>query len=226
MLALVVSALMFALPSVASAGTWHIKPNPTTFTFEGLTPTLKTANGLTVVCDAVKGKGEYEAGGTTGKITEMTFGPNCKSSGLISGTCTGTSPVEPAGNIAATVPMVIHNIELEPLQKEPYGVLITPVGAETEVMKHFSTFTCVGIKTVVEGTGIIGEITSPKCGVASNKATLKFASTSPGNQAWTQITTSGHKYDLTSTVFGATTTSSMDATATITFPQAETAECT
>jgi len=50
----------------------------------------------------------------------MTFGPECKSEGLISGTCTGTSPVEPAGYFAATVPMVIHNIELEPLQKEPY----------------------------------------------------------------------------------------------------------
>jgi len=67
MLALVVSALMFALPSVASAGTWHIKPNPTTFTFIGANPTLTMTNGLRLTCKEVKGKGEYEAGGTTGK---------------------------------------------------------------------------------------------------------------------------------------------------------------
>jgi len=103
-------------------------------------------------------------------------------------------------------------------------VLITPKGAPAE--NHFSTLSCAGISAKIEGSGLIGEITSPKCGVASSMTTLTFASTSPGNQAWTQITTSGTIYDLSTTVLGGNSTFSMDAVWTFKFPQAQTAECT
>src|SRR5215203_1181394 len=197
-----VSAAMFALPAVASAGTWHLEPasgsTTITFTSHGGTAELRTTSGQRVHCTGNSGSGHYE-NTTTGTI-ELTFS-----------TCTGpfgahcTTSGQAAGTIKTTK-LPFHNIALEPADKTKIGVLITSATGGT----HFASFSCLGINTAVTGNGIIGEVTAPKCGESKNTGTLVFAANSAGHQKWTQVTTSGTIYDLTS--FGST--SSIDAVGT------------
>lgn len=230
-----VSAAMFALPAMASAGTWNIhnaagqgpEVSPLTFTFASPAGSVsRLTSGTNVSCTGFKGEGKYNTK-TTGEITKLEF-TGCKPEVAFGETC--SSAGAPAGTIRTITPHVFHNIKLEPGQAEPIGILITPkelTAGKTE--GQFATFTCkafgISLPVNVEGNGIIGQITSPKCGVTSNTATLVFEGTG-STQKWRQITTSGVFYELTSSVNnGAFEPAAQDSHATITFNQQATAQC-
>lgn len=106
------------------------------------------------------------------------------------------------------------------------GVLLTPdTSAEpTPGLKEFNSFSCFGITIKVFGKGVIGTITSPACGVTSSTATVSLGSSSPGIQA--DQTWTGSSFDLVSSITSSHPTTSLDGSATITFPSSRTMTCT
>jgi hypothetical protein len=220
-----VGVLMLAVPSMASAGTWNIDPEPThaaplNFTTKGGEAKLTTTSSV-VTCETNEGAGYYTTP-TTGFITKLTFHGchttvfgftiNCKTAGEVGNT------------ITATVPLEFHNIMIHSTAQVAGGrpgILITSAAEE-----HFAGFECGGNQITVTGNGVIGEISSPKCGGKSKTGTLKFESSATGVQKYQQITTEGTKYDLkSSTNGGAPVTASEDAEATITFEKEATVTC-
>jgi hypothetical protein len=82
------------------------------------------------------------------------------------------------------------------------------------------------VSVAVNGNGIIGEITEPACGATAKSGKLKFESVATGTQKWTQVTTEGTKFDLTSSENGgAARTSSWDLESSITFMENQTVTC-
>jgi hypothetical protein len=195
-----VSAAMFALPAMASAGTWTIDAAENfTVASEANTHTLLTQQGsnIQVTCTGVTGNGAYNASRTDGTISlsftgckESVFSTNCNSPG--------------AGAGVITVPnLKFDNRLIDPTTP---GILMTPASGTV-----FSTFTCFGgsVHVEVTGNGVIGDITTPKCGESSKEATIDFETNgTPGVQKYMQVTTEGTKFDLDAkeTVFGSTTT--------------------
>jgi hypothetical protein len=215
-----VSAALFALPAVASAAEWDIDSETgalPTFTSKGGAAKL-TSSGfgafLPVECTANTGSGKYTTQ-TTSSVT-LTFtgctqaGNTCTTSGQASGTI-------------KTTELVSHNIMIESTQQVAGGtpgLLITPNNG------HFATFVCGSTTFVVGGTGIIGDISAPKCGGAfQTTATVVFATTSSGNQQYKQVETAGTSYDLSTTLGSSTFTSGEDATGTVTFSQGTKMTC-
>jgi hypothetical protein len=179
----VVSAAMLAVPALASAQTAHLSAT-SAFTVTGGASTLATTSGVTTAGTSVTGTGEFTTT-TTGTlklifhgVTEEIFGTKCGS--------TGQGHAENSGTVTTT-DLTFHLIMLA--TNKP-GILITP-NAATSVFAHFK---CLGIETTVTGSGILGTITAPACGVASSTATLKFRSTSNGHQEHKLYT--GVNYDL------------------------------
>jgi hypothetical protein len=210
-----VSAAMFALPAVASAGEWKIDPAngvfPLNYSIAG--GETKLTAGQTITCSSVSGTGKYTTS-TTGELG-LTF-HGCKVLGFFSCTSAG----QPSGTIKTTA-LTTHNVILETSPSKVTGVLITPNAG------HFASFTCAGgiASTAVTGNGIIGEVTSPACNTASTTSTLNFA-TSGGVQQWMQITTAGTKYDLSASINGgAAETAAQDGSGTVTFTQKATHTC-
>jgi hypothetical protein len=217
-----ISAAMFALPAVAAAGEWSLDPAsgkfPVSFTLSSTTTTTLTTDdgsGLRVACSGATGSGKQETSTTSEEVT-LTF-TGCKEN-LFGSSCTSFN--EPTGSIKTT-DLVGHNIRVEanPLTR---AILLTPNNG------HFASFTCAGFfSIVVGGNGIIGEMTAPTtCGAVSKTATVKYESPGIGTQKWTQETTTGTKYNLTSSVNGsAAATASQDGTGTITFAENLTFTC-
>ncbi|HET9197050.1 MAG TPA: hypothetical protein VFN92_02180 [Solirubrobacterales bacterium] len=221
MLALaVVSAAMFALPAVASAGEW-VADNATgkTFSVTKVTnPVLRASNGDVVTCTGLTGEGSYTST-TTGNITldftgctEDKFGTKCTTNGA------GT-----AGTISVTN-KVFHNVIIGSAadSNTPIGVLITSGGT-------FATFTCGGGLLEITVTGnVIGEVESPNCGVAGTTYNLNFEPVSAGSstQKYLQVTTAGTAFDLVSDIAGTGFTSSQQGTGQIHLSGAVTPTCT
>jgi hypothetical protein len=216
-----VSAALFALPAVASAAEWDIDQETATL------PTFNSAGGaaklsssgfgafLPVECSANTGFGKY-ATATTSVVT-LTF-TGCTQAGnpcITAGQASGT--------IKTTLELVTHNIMIEntgQVAGGTPGLLITPSGA------HFATFECGTSKFTVGGNGIIGDISSPKCGGAFQKtATVFFETTAPGNQRYKTVETAGTNYDLSTTTSLGTFTTGLDATWTVTFNQGTKMTC-
>jgi hypothetical protein len=180
-----VCAAMFALPGVASAGTWHTGPLPLTFTATGGTSEWLTLNADHSVaskthCTSNSATGAYSTT-TTGTMT-ITF-KGCTSSGL---SCTTSG--QTSGTIVFT-PLTFHNVMIH---ANVPGILLTP-NSETNVFAHY---VCGGfINVTMEGNGLIGTITSA-CGTETSATELKFAATLTNTQQHTQITTTGTVYDL------------------------------
>ena len=214
-----VSAVLFALPAVASAGTWHAETatggSPGSFSGTSVETTeLNATSGTNVKCTSVTTSGSFDAGSTTTGTVTFTF-HGC--TGPFGAHC--TSAGQPTGTIVTTL-LPFHLVHLEADKTKP-GILITPNAG------HFATFSCLGISTVVSGNGIAGELTSPACGASSTSATFKFQKASNGHQKWNQITTTGTVYDLSSSVGGgALSTSSQDGNGSITFGQSTKVNCT
>jgi hypothetical protein len=214
-----VSAVLFALPAVASAGEWTIDSET------GALPTFTSAGGaakltssgfgafLPVECTANSGTGKYTS--TTTSLVTLTF-TGCKQS---------NEPCTTSGQASGTIKtteLVSHNIMIDKTAEGgTAGLLITPNNG------HFATFVCASSGTLtVKGNGIIGDISSPKCGGAFQKtATVVFETSSAGNQKYKQVTTEGTSYDLSTTTFLGTFTSGEDATGTVTFNQGTKMTC-
>ncbi len=200
-----VSAAMFALPAMASAGTWHFEKVgggiPGTFTGTGPASELVATNGVTLKGTNLTVHGEFETT-TTGTITITfhgvtgLFGVHCQTAG------------QPTGTIVTTK-LTFHLINLEPSPnpKKP-GILITA----NHTTGNFAHFECGGIKQTVAGNGIVGELVKPACGGTTTEPEFKFQKSTTlgiGHQTWTQVTTTGTFYDLTN----GGVTASMDASA-------------
>jgi hypothetical protein len=219
----VVSAAVFALPAMASAAEWDIDSESgalPTFTSSGGVAKL-TANGfgafLPIECTTNKGSGKYTTQ-TTGTV-EFTFEgchqgePKCTTAGQASGVITTTE-------------MVFHNIMIDNTAQVAGGtpgLLITPNAA------HFATFVCNGGTYTVGGNGIIGDISSPKCGGAFSKtSTVSFQAVSSGVQKYMQEetgATNATKYDLSVKSPLGTFTSAEEASGTVTFNQGTKMTC-
>jgi len=196
-----------ALPTVAPAEEEATNPGDpylegvtagTKFTAAGGEAKLTGAPG-TVKCKKNSATGEFE-NPETGSIKlifeECTspIGTACTTSGSSSGKITTT-----------TLPFHLKTVEHGGVKKS--GILITP-GANNEHGPHFFTFECgfVG-KIEVGGNGLVGTITSPGEGVASNEATISFSSTEAGSTTQThrKVLNDETEYDLKSRLNGAET---------------------
>jgi hypothetical protein len=199
-----VSVAMFALPAMASAGTWSLDPAGTPITTSSVGNTVLTNNNNeTVTCTSSTGAGSYNAGSTTDGTITFKF-HNCTSAGIA---CTTAG--QPSGTIVTTL-ATFKNVYLEPGPHNP-GVTIKGNGAT----EHFATFKCgFGLVTIVVTGTLLGEIeeASTKCNVATKKLPLTFVSTAHGVQKWTRVTTAGAIEDLTATVNGTARTASQDGT--------------
>jgi hypothetical protein len=211
-----VSAVMFVLPAVASAGEPQIDPAsgkfPLTFTSAGGASELRAVGSEPVKCTGNKGTGKYTSA-TTGEI-ELTFtgctafGGQCNSSGQAAGVITtGTS--------------VFHNVYLTDAKTTP-GVLVTPPTGGV-----FASFSCFfGFASVsVTGNGVIGHLESPKCGAKQKTATLNFTATG-ASQTYKQNTLTGTVFNLkSSTNGGAAAEAAEVAEGTVTYAEEATLTC-
>jgi hypothetical protein len=208
----VASVAMFALPAVASAGTWHLGGSfPAPFTVKGGTATLGTSGGTTIHCGSVSGSGSYE-NSTTGTM-QLTFGGTCQTAGPF-GPVHCTTAGQAAGNIRTEV-LPIHNVMLH---SNVAGILATPAASG-----RFAHFVCGGIITVeVKGNGVLGKITKPACDTSSATATVDFNALGHGKQEYTQITTAGTVYNLKK----GEEISAQDAIGEVTFATSRLVDCT
>jgi hypothetical protein len=206
------SSALLALPVVASAAEWTIDSETgalPTFTSSGGAAKL-TSSGfgafLPIECSHNTDSGKYTS--TTTLVVTMAF-TECTQSG---NTC--TTPGQPAGTIKTTE-LVSHNIMIDNTEQGGTpGLLITTNNG------HFATFVCGGSTFVIDGNGIIGDVSSPKCGAAFSKTfTLVFATLSAGNQKYKLVETTGTSYDLVTTTAVSTLTTGLDVTFTRTFNQ-------
>ena len=183
-----VIAVFGVLPSVASAGTYLS-------TCEGFAKCegtiagvgnaeLEESSGTKFICTTTGGTNSFASGTSTGLAqfkftgcTETALGTKCNSTGAA------------AGEIATPV-LTTDNVYLEPEKKVP-GILIT---------NNIVTISCAGglVRKTVTGS-LLGEIESPECGFQKTKSTIKFETgAATGSQQWTEITTAGTVFDMTS----------------------------
>jgi hypothetical protein len=192
------SVVAFALPATASAiNALHVVPKP-----EGVkvihgvgTWTLQAPFG-NITCKKSAGTGTLE--NTTTGTFQLTLHECTEPFG---GACTTAG--QPAGTVKTTV-LPVHLATVEDpaaATKVGPGVLVTPAAGGTG--RHFATFSCPIIgERKVEGNGVIGTITAPKCGESSTQATISFTAASQGVQT--------HK-----TLAGTTTEYSLDSSAAV-----------
>jgi hypothetical protein len=184
-LAMVASPASAATPQADIIGT-------ATATFSSPESSLSLADGTTISCTSGTGTGESTSS-TTGTATYLLHG--CRELATVFRfSC--ASEGKPAGTIAIA-PVVTHSVYLDELHTKP-GVLATPPASGV-----FAKFTCAGFATVeVKGTGILGEVTSPKCGATSKTGTGITATKSHGVQALQKVEETGTAYNLTASLNG------------------------
>jgi len=209
----VVSAAMLAVPALASAQTAHIDVAEN-FTISGGASTLNETGGLTITGSSISGSGTF-TNTTTGTLKMTTHGVTES----IFGTKCGTTPAhaESSGTVTTTE-LTFHLIMLG--TNKP-GILLTPNGA-TGVFYHTK---CLGIEKTMTGSGLIGTIIAPACGVASKTATVSIRKSSNGHQEHKLYT--GVTYDLHTNSSGNPTASlDIPGNMTLTFANARKIECT
>lgn len=184
---------MFALPSVASAGVWHLEPEDgsttQTLSFSGGTSRLVTVEpggdvkSGEIHCDSVSGSGSYE-NTTTGTLSllfhsceDKGTGATCTTSGLSSGTIETTA-------------LTFHNVLI---QANTPGILITP-NSSTNVFAHFVCGFIVPV--TIDGNGVIGDVTLScgQTGVTSGEVDFELEN---NTQKYKQVTGTGTVYQLT-----------------------------
>jgi hypothetical protein len=217
-----VSAAMFALPAVASAGSPVVDPAsgkfPLTFTSAGGHSELRATGEPAITCTSNSGTGKYTTG-TTGEIgltfhgcTTSFFGfpVSCNSSGQASGTI-------------KTATSVFHTTYVTDAKTKP-GVLVTP--PTTAPAGVFTTIICGGFANIeVKGNGIIGELTAPGCGGVSKTATLNFTATG-AVQNLKKVTATGTEFSLNSVTEGGSTVAAAEvAEGTVTYTENATLTC-
>jgi len=214
-----ISAALFALPAVASAGTPTLDPGGTEFhgTF-GLS-TLGAEGEPTITCEGenhVTGVfNTLAAGNATGgtisldytncHIVVLGFTIACKTSGA------------PVNNTIA-LNNVPFDLTYATDDKTKPAILVTNVASEV----------LCGSTTPINVTGsVMGTITAPACGGTSNTATIKFKATS-NVQEHMKITNTGTAFDLKAETKGSgiQRTAGLNTEATITLANSKTATLT
>jgi len=184
-----VAALAFAaLPALAAAV-------PITDTSTGKTVNYTGTSGTTVLrssfgnvhCTDDTNQGTFQNGSSSGTV-EITFtgctgpfGEECENQGVGTGKITtGTSPTD-----LVYIKGFVKTV----------GVLVTPPSGGV-----YATFTChsfIPLTVKVEGNGIIGHMSSPKCGETKGTFTISFTA-SGTTQTYREIEGSSTVYSLTS----------------------------
>jgi hypothetical protein len=217
-LAILVVAL-FALPASASAGEWKAVPAsgkyPLGITAKAGVTKLTGLGSVVIECSSLTGSGQYSTA-TTGVLTFTLHGcvdlpskTSCSSTG------------QPAGTVAMKT-MSFHNPYLEPSKTTPGMLLIPNIGG-------FAVFQCGSVTFEVEGNGLIGDLTSPKCGETKTSATVDWESSAEATQKWMTITTDPKLgvWDSKMRINGGSSfTSSLDTDATLTYAENTTVSCT
>jgi len=177
----VVSAAAFAVPAGASAQEIHLT-NVTSFSGTFGTGTLSAKEEPAITCGEAANQnhvtGTVSAGGTTGNITLDFTACHIVVIGI---TIPCHSTGAPVNNTIASSG-VFHLITIN----EKPGILVTPVATKVE---------CQNTSPINVAGNVIGTITSPACGVASNNMTIKFSAS--GSTQEHKIYT-GVSYNLTS----------------------------
>ena len=215
-----VSAAMFALPAVASAGSPVIDPAsgkfPLTFTSAGGHSDFRATGEPAITCTSKTGTGRFTSG-TTGEIA-LTF-HGCMTS-FFGFPTSCNSAGQPSGTIVIN-PSVFHNIYVTDAKTNP-GILITPPSSGV-----FTTLICGSFaKTEVKGNGIIGEVTAPRCNAAAQKtATLNFTAAG-SSQNLKKVTATGTEFSLQSATEGGSTVAAAEvAEGTVTYSENATLTC-
>jgi len=215
-----ISAVMFVLPAVASAGEPKIDPAsgkfPLSFTSTGTHGELRATGEPAITCTSNTGTGSYTTA-TTGTIA-LTF-HGCTTS-FFGFPVACNSATQPSGTIK-TNSSVFHTTYLTDAKTKP-GVLVTPPAGEV-----FTTIICGGFANIeVKGNGILGELKAPECGKSSKTATLDFAATG-SSQTFKKVTATGIDYSLNSVTEGGTTVTAAEvAEGTVTYAGGESATLT
>ena len=212
LLAATACVALFALPAVASAGTWHVQNGTIGFSGTGGVFAFTTASGSATQCTSKTTAGAYET--TTTGWVKYTF-HGC--TGPFGVHCTTTG--QPTGTITTTK-LTFHNV------RGPSGEISTLVTPNHD--GHFWSANCFGIVTKVTGNGLMDTL-NKSCGEKSSSATVTFSSTAPGVPSPTQITGAGTQYTLeSSTGGGAPVMMSLDSSESFVFAGGaeQTFECT
>jgi hypothetical protein len=212
---------MAVAPAYASAGSPEIdskllnEGKVLSFTISGGTTELSASGEPRVRCFSNEGSGRY-TNKTTGEIA-ITLTACKLELGLLNPSCHSTG--QPTGIIVFN-PSVFHNVYLTDAKTTP-GILITPPSSGV-----FTTIECPGFSNVaLKGTGVIGDLESPKCGGSSTGGTIFFGVTS-GMQAYKQNTATGSVFNLTYTTEGGSTTeAALFASSAVTFAESITVTC-
>jgi len=217
-----VSAMMFALPAIASAEAWDTdwatdSTKALTFTTSAGESKLTTANS-TVTCTGAgggnTGSGSYPSNSTTTGTVTLTF-RGCSSSGA---NChSGAS----ADGIIATEELPFHNVWANKDGAKTAGILITSNATSGRLARFKCTIFGVGPEIIVTGS-VIGEV--EKCGEVT-ESTLNFQSASAGNQTITTLWNTPGTFDLTADNNGTPETASQDGTGTIKFGEKANLTC-
>jgi len=215
----VVSAILFALPAIASATPAHISATESFTVEKGAVETtiLETSSGEKMECTkGVTGSGTWHST-TTGTVTlEFNDCTVVTPFGTLGCTTHAAEGGTPVANQIRTTELEFHLIMIAP---NTPGTLLTPAAGGV-----FAHFTCGGglVTKTWTGNGLIDTTTSPACGVASTTATLKFEqSATTGLQKHTTYT--GVNYHLESP---AGTKMAVTGEAKIKFPVAKSIVCT
>lgn len=204
------TALAFAaLPAVASAGSPEVECSGVAcgaFTVSGGAAELAKTSGPKVNCTSVTGSGNYtsKTGGSIKLVfhgcTESAFGSSCGSGGTIT-----------------TNTMTFDNTYLTDNKTTP-GVLVT--GANV-------TFTCFGGLVHNQVTGsVMGHLETGCTQHPGNPLLLNFEKVTDGHQKYMQVTGTGTKFDLDSSLNGgAFETASQTGTGKVTLKEAPTVTC-
>jgi hypothetical protein len=217
----VVTAAMFVVPAMASAGEPQLdskllnEGKALSFQIAGGASELRATGEPSIACTSISGTGKYNTK-TTGELefaykgcTTSFFGfpVECHSTGQ-------------ANNVITTGTSVFHNIYLTDAKTTP-GILMTPPAGGI-----FTTKICAGLSsTAIGGNGIIGHLESPKCGGSSTTGTLNFQATG-SSQTYKKVTATGTEYSLNATTSGGSAVAASEVEErTITFAESVTLTC-
>jgi hypothetical protein len=214
----VVSAAMFALPAIASAGTPTIDPGGTSFASTFGLSTLGAKEEPTITCEGenhltgtFNGAGGNATGGTISldytkcHLVVLGFTIGCKTTGA------------PLNNTIALT-NIAFDLTYSTDSKTKPALLIT----------NLSTQVQCGSTTPLNITGgLMGTITAPACGEKFKTATMLFSSTA-NVQDHMQITGTGTKVDLLTETNGSGTkqTSGLNTNLTVQLNEAKEATLT
>jgi hypothetical protein len=196
------SALAFAAPpAVSSAGEFeaHCSVVPCTAAITGGVSVLQDDSGGAggkVECTSVTGTATLTNTSSTGTAQLLFHG--CKSA--LSPKCNN---VTGQTETITTNVMTSHLVYIDPTPTVLVGILLTGVNV---------TFECASglVKKTVTGN-LLGRIENPECGVARTHHTIEFNASGPGTQQYTQVTTTGTVFDLTSGTHASDATTSSQA---------------